>query len=174
MAKKMKEDERPDEEVLPDEYTITLGLSGKEVKIKPWSWGVWNKVAPHVEEIFNVVEVSNINVGALGEMLAVQNKLQDKIISANPLTEDEKKLYTNTAAKANTVISQLLIKAGRFVSPILELSTDLTEEEIDNLNPNDIYMLAFHIYHLNPTVLGNVYMPFEEESPERQKRKKKS
>jgi hypothetical protein len=162
MAKKKKEEERPDETVLPDEFSITLPVSEKEIVLKPWSWGKWNKVAPHIDEILSIVESSSIDVSPIAEMFRLQDKVQVKIINSVELSDEEKEEYNEISRAASMPLSKLMIKVGHLVSPILELSSELEADEIEDLHPADVFHLAVSIYFINPTVLGNVSKPFNE------------
>jgi len=168
MAKKKKEDEAPkkeersDETVLPDEFVITLPVSNREIELKPWSWGKWNKVASHVDEMMNIVETSNIDISTIAEMFRLQDKVQVKIVNNIELSDEEKKEYNEISKAASAPMSKLMMKVGHLVSPIIELSCELEAEEIEELHPADIFHLAISIYFINPTVLGNVSKPFEE------------
>jgi len=161
MAKKKKEDEeRSDEVVLPDEFNFKLPINGMELTIKPWSWGAYTKIAPYVDQIFDIVEATNMDVSRIAEMFKIQDKVQPKLLSGETLTAEEMDKYNKIAASANSVMIKLMAKVGHLVVPIIESSTELTQEEIDELNPTDIYTIVMSIYYINPTVLGNVFMPF--------------
>jgi hypothetical protein len=160
--KKKKEEERPDETVLPDEFTITLPVCGEEIVLKPWSWGKWNKVAPYVDEIISIVEESNIDVTPIAEMFRLQDRVQVKIINSVELSDEEKEQYNDISKAASAPLGKLMIKVGHLVSPIIELSSELETEEIEDMHPADVFHLAVSIYFINPTVLGNVSKPFEE------------
>lgn len=152
--KKKEEEERPDEMVLPDLDVFRFPISGKEVEIKPWSWGMYTKhIAPHIEEIFRVVEESNIDISAF--------RLMRLYLNLAP-TKEEKEEYDSMLGPANKAMMQLMVKAGAQVAKIAELSTNMTEGEIEELHPTDVFHLCLHLYFLNPTVLGNAFMPFVE------------
>ena len=168
MAKKKKEvevpdiEERPDELVLPDEFNFKLPISGIELKIKPWSWGKYTQIAPRIDDMFEIIESSNVNVSNLAEMFKIQDQVQPKLLSGKELTDEEKDKYNEIVGSANHVMMKLMAKIGHLVVDIIESSSDLSKEEIEDLNPTDVYTIVMSIYYINPTVLGNVFQPFAE------------
>jgi hypothetical protein len=177
MAKKKEvdvvEEARPDEAVLPDEFTFKLPVSQKEITIHPWSWGTYTKIAPSVDKIFEIVDSSNLNVAELGSIIKLQDKIHPKLFSGEEIDPDVLKEYNDSVKSANYIMVRLMAKLSDLIVPVLESSTELTEEEILSLNPTDIHTLVMSVYYVNPTVLGNVYQPFAQEDAEGLGEKKK-
>ena len=168
MAKKeaVKEEEekvRSDESVLPDKFVFTLPVSRLEVEVRPWSWGTYTEIAPSVDQIFDIVADSNLNVAELGDIIKLQDKIHPKLFSGEEVDPDDLKEYNESIKSANYVMIRLMAKLSDLIIPILEVSTKLTREEIEGLNPTDIHTLVMSVYYVNPTVLGNVYQPLAQE-----------
>lgn len=169
MARKKKEEvvvdeaeNRPDEVVLPDEYPLTLPVSRKEVVVHPWSWGTYTKIATNIDEIFEVVDNSGLDLRKLGETIKLQDKIQEQLFSGEKVDYSSIEEYNELTKDANYIMIRLMPKIGDLIVPILTTSTGLEEEEILKLNPTDVYTLVVTIYYVNPTVLGNVYRPLDE------------
>ncbi len=159
-----KEEPRPDEAVVPDAFTFTLPVSRKEVTVKPWSWGDFTKIASSVDEIFDIVENSGLEVSELGKMVRTQDEIQNTILSGGQISTEALEDYNKAVKPANYVLTRLMTKLSDFVVPILVSATDMAKKDIEKLNPTDIHTLAMTVYYVNPTVLGNVYQPLGMES----------
>jgi DUF4097 and DUF4098 domain-containing protein YvlB len=150
MAK--KKEERSDDVVLTDIETFKFPISGKEVKVKPWSFGTYSQdISPHVEKIFDVIDKSNINISDL--------RLLRTYIDPT-LTDEEKKEYDKLVGPANQTMMRLMTKVAPQIMDIIEVTTNMKRKDIEDLNPTDVFYLCVHIYFINPTVLGNVFQPF--------------
>ncbi len=169
MATKKKEEVvekevlRSDEAVLPDEFVFSLPVSRKEVTVRPWSWGTYTKIASDVDKIFDIVADSNLNVAELGDIIKLQDKIHPKLFSGEEIDPDDLKEYNESIKSANYIMIRLMAKLSELIMPILEISTEMAKEEIEDLNPTDIHTLVMSVYYVNPTVLGNVYQPLAQE-----------
>ncbi len=178
MAKKKEEvkDSRPDEVVLPDEYTLTMPVSRQEITIRPWSWGTYTKIAAKIDKIFEILDNSGLDLQKLGETIKLQDELQAQLFSGEKVDYSSVKEYNELTKSANFVMIRLMPKVSDLIVPILAISTGLEEEEILDFNPTDIYTLVVTVYYVNPTVLGNVYQPLDElldDEGQKEKKKKK-
>ncbi len=158
-----KEDFRSDEVVLPDEFIFNLPVSRKEVTIRPWSWGTYTKIASKVDKIFDIIEDSNMDVAELGGIIKLQDKIHPKLFSGEEVDPDDLREYNESIKSANYVMIRLMAKLSDLILPILEISTGMARDEIEDLNPTDIHTLVMSVYYVNPTVLGNVYQPLAQE-----------
>jgi hypothetical protein len=151
-------EERPDDVVLTDLETFKFPVCGEEIKIKPWSFGTYSQnISPHIEEIFEVVDKSGINLSNL-------QLLRTYIDPA--ITDEEKKEYDKLVGPANNTMMRLMTKVSSQIIDIIEVTTNMKRKDIENLNPTDVFYLCVHIYFINPTVLGNVFQPFVDISHE--------
>ena len=159
----VKPEERPDEEVLLDEFEVELLSSEKTVIVKPWSWGVYGKIAPTIDKAITVVEQSNLDVSGL-RFIPEQREFVVRMMEGKKLTKAEKEEYNTMAGKASMAIMRLLAKISPYVVDIIAASCNLKKEEIEELSPLDIFQLGCTIYFVNPTVLGNAYPSFDDTS----------
>ena len=168
MAKKKEEiveekSPRSDEVVLPDEFVFNLPVSRTEVVIRPWSWGTYTKIASDVDKIFDIIENSNLKVAELGNIIKLQDKIHPKLFGGEEVDPDDLREYNESIKSANYVMIRLMAKLSDLILPILEISTGMARDEIEDLNPTDIHTLVMSVYYVNPTVLGNVYQPLAQE-----------
>ena len=171
MTKKKKEvieevEDRPDEAVLPDEFTFALPVSKVEVTVKPWSWGTYTQIATKVDKIFDIIEESKLKVADLGDTIKLQDKIHPKLFGGLEVDPDDLKEYNDSISAANYIMVRLMAKLGNLIMPILVISTGMTEEEINDLSPTDIHTLVMSVYYVNPTVLGNVFQSLADEDVE--------
>ena len=151
-----------------------MPVGRQEVTIRPWSWGTYTKIAPKIDKIFEVLDNSGLDLQKLGETIKLQDELQAQLFSGEMVDYSSVKEYNELTKAANHVMIRVMPKVSDLIVPILAVSTGLEEEEILNFNPTDIYTLVVSVYYVNPTVLGNVYLPLDEEqSDEGQGKKKK-
>jgi hypothetical protein len=168
MARKKKEEvvveeeSRPDEVVLPDEFNFKLPVSGKDVTIRPWSWGDYTEIAPDIDKIFDIIENSKLDLTTLGDSIKLQDKIHPKLFSGEEIEPDVMEEYNASIKSANFTMMRLMAKLSTLIVPILCAATGLEEDEIRKLNPTDIHTLVMSVYYVNPTVLGNVYQPLAE------------
>jgi len=156
MAK--KKEERSEDVILTDFDRFKFPVCGEEIKVKAWSFGTYaEKIAPHMEVIFEVIEDSNMDLSSL----SLLRSYIDVTVS-----EEEKKKYDKLVGPANNTMMRLMAKIAPQIMDIIEASTDMKRKDIEELNPTDIFYLCVHIYFINPTVLGNVFQPFATQESE--------
>lgn len=150
MAK--KKEERSDDMILTELESFKFPVCGKEIEIKPWSFGKYAKdISPKMEEIFEAIDKSNMDLSSLVVL---------KSYLSPALTDEEKREFDKLVGAANKAMMRLMGKISLQVMDIIEASTNMKRKDIEELNPTDVFYLCIHMYFLNPTVLGNVFMPF--------------
>lgn len=148
----VEHDERPDEQVLIDEYIIHTPIG--EIALKPWTYGEYYKIADKIEDIFDVIEEKNIDLSSFAI-------LQEQSLNAKSDTlAEELDNFLLLANTANRELRRAINRIAPMAVPIIVHTTGRTQEEIESLPIHVIVSIGYIIYLQNVGVLGNALWLF--------------
>lgn len=176
MAQKKKKDvEKKDvkkkevelEDVRDDEFVLTEGpvdikIKDGVVSVKPWSFGVFRKLGNNLDALVHELILKDIDVTlffsrpALFDYAVFYNEMMDADLSK--ASEEDAMRYAfikKSYDEELVVLMRLVASCADHVLPIIMISCDLEEEEVDEMDSEDVMRLFMCVIQVNHGMLGN-------------------
>jgi hypothetical protein len=168
--KKKKEAKKKDvelEDIRDDEYVLTEGPVDIKVKdgvvtVKPWSFGVFRRLGSNLDALVHELILKDIDVTlffarpALFDYAVFYNEMMS--VDLSKASEDDAVRYAFIKEKyeqESVVLLRLVASCADHVLPIIVETCDLTEEEIDEMDSEDVMRVFMCIMQVNHGMLGN-------------------
>jgi hypothetical protein len=155
------EDERDDEFVLT-EGPIDVKVKDGVVTVEPWSFGTFRRLGNNLDMLVQELMLKDIDVTlffsrpALFDYAVFYNEMVNADLSK--ASEDDAMRYSfikESYEKELVVLMRLVASCADHVLPIIMITCDLTEEEVDEMGSEDVMRIFMCIMQVNHGMLGN-------------------